>query len=120
MIAALRRSTVGVLPDVRLLVHQRRGDLLVAVADEAVRIECQLVPPGLVQPAVESIGAKVAERVRPSLVRYKNVRQRAAEQRLVEVLVRGLQTAVLDRRDRRRHLHALTRHDHSSPVGWYD
>src|SRR5262245_11231286 len=106
------------LPDMMLLMHQRRADLLVAVADEAVRIERELMPPGLIYPAVEPISSKVAERSRLSLVRYKDIRQPAVEQLLVEVVVCLLQSAVLDRGDCPGL--ALIHHDRSPSVGWYD
>jgi len=55
------------------------------------------MPASLVHSTVEPIGTEITERTRFSLVRYKNVRERAVEQCLVEMVVRGLQTAVLDR-----------------------
>ena len=89
-----------VLPDVRHLVRQGLAHLLVGLADEAIRVEREFVVAEFANATGEPIRREVAERMRPSLVRYKNVTQLAVEQRGVEVIVRCLQPAVFDRRDR--------------------
>src|SRR6516165_4363509 len=112
MIATLGRRTLSVLPHVMLLMHQRAADLHIALVKEAVRIQRELVPANLIQPAIEPIRTEVTERAGFSLVRYKYVRELAAEQLLVEVIVRSLQAAVLNRGDCIRLPH-LTRHGRS-------
>jgi len=67
------------LPDMVLLMHQRAADLLVALADEPIRIQCQLMPASLVQPAVESIRSEVAKGPRLTLVGDEDVRQLAVD-----------------------------------------
>jgi hypothetical protein len=59
--------------------HQRLHDLLVAFADKAIRVERELVLSEFADATGEAIRRKVADRIRLSLVRYKNVRQRAVE-----------------------------------------
>src|SRR5262249_35906389 len=107
------------LPDMVLLVHQRAADFHVALVDEAVRIQREFMTASLVQPAVKAISTEVTERPRFSLVRYKHIRELATEQLLIEVIVCGLQTAVLNRGDCIRLPH-LTRHGRSPSAGWYD
>jgi hypothetical protein len=100
MIATSRRLAERMLPNVRHLVIQRLANLLVALIDEAIGIEREFVPTGLVQPAGEAIRRKVTVRICFSLVRYKNVRELAVEQLTSEMIVSLLQAAVLHWRDR--------------------
>ena len=78
------------LPYVHHLVHERLADLLVGPTDEGVRVERELVLAELADAARKAVRREVAARMRFSLVRYKNVRQRTTEQRAVEVIERGL------------------------------
>jgi len=80
--------------------HQGLANLFVGLIDEPIRVERELVVAGLVDAAGEAIGCEISERMGFSLVRYKNVREGAFEQRGVEVVERPLQAAVLDGGDR--------------------
>src|SRR5262249_1799174 len=84
-----------------LLMHQRRANLLIDLADKPIRVERQLMSSGFCQPSRKPISAEISKRMRFSLVRYKNVGQLAVEKLAVEMIISFLQAAVLNRRDRR-------------------
>src|SRR6516162_3711912 len=83
----------------RHFMYEGLANLLVGLIDESIRVEGELVVAGLVDAAGEAIGCEVSERMGFSLVRYKDVWQRAFEQCGIEVVERLLQPAVFDRRD---------------------
>jgi hypothetical protein len=80
--------------------HQRLHDLLIAAPDETVGIQCELMLPGFFGSAGKPIRRKISSRMCPPLIGDEHVRQRAIEQRRVKMIVRLLQAAVFDRRDR--------------------
>src|SRR5215813_10950795 len=76
------------------------------------------MPTSIDQPPSKPISAKIAKRIRLSLVRYKNVRQPTVEQLPVEMIVGLLQAAVLDRGDRDRLIRfSFVRSTRSSTLG---
>src|SRR5262249_36509050 len=58
VIAALGCRALGPLPNVMLLVHESRADFPIVFADEAVGIQRQFMPTGLVHPTGEAVGGQ--------------------------------------------------------------
>jgi hypothetical protein len=84
----------------RHLMRQRRENVLVGVAGERIGIERQLVHHAMLDPSGETIGRKVAPRLRLALQGHQDMRQRSDEQLSVEEIVRLLESSVFGGGDR--------------------
>jgi len=83
-------------------VHHGLANLRVALADEDIGIERDLVLVGLAGATSIAVGGVMPGRVRPSLIDEERIRQLAVEKLAVEMVERRLQPAVFGRRDRPR------------------
>jgi hypothetical protein len=87
MVTAARRPPVGLLPDMRHFMGERREDHLVSTPGKSVRVEGELMNCGLIDAAVKPFRGKVASRFRMALQCHQHLGQAAAEQFTVEKVV---------------------------------